>query len=528
MLPPGLEIPRRLNVSTVLLDRHLEQGRGDRVAIIDADDGRRHTYADIADRAFRAGGALREIGIDLEQRVLLLLPDGPDFVAAFLGAIRIGAIPVPGNTLLRPSDYAYLLNDSRARALIVHASLLPAIEPILGELRTLRHLLVAGPAAGLPSVPGSVAVHRFDELIAVAEPALEPAPLSADDPCFWLYSSGTTGSPKGAIHLQHDMLVSAHAFGHHVLGIREDDLSFSVGKLFFAYGLGNSLYVPFSVGAASVLYPGRPEPGAVFDLVARYRPTLLYSVPSGYGSMLAYAGAPEREALASLRLCVSAGEALPAALFERWKRRYGVEILDGIGSSEILHIFICNRPGRVRPGSSGQLVPGYDARIVDESDDDLPTNEVGDLLVRGDSICAGYWNKHEQTRATLFGEWIRTGDKYRVDADGYYWYQGRSDDMLKVGGIWVSPFEVEAALMEHPAVREAAVVGQEDADGLVKPRAFVVLDDGAATAEKDALSETLKRFVKERIAPYKYPRWVDFVEELPRTATGKVQRYRLR
>jgi len=526
MLPPGLEIPDRLNVSSWLLDRHLDEGRGDRIAIIDAADGSRHSYADVAVHASRVGNALRQLGIDLEQRVMLLLHDGPDFVASFLGAIRIGAIPVPANTMLKGEDYAYLLNDSRARALVVSAPLLPAIAPILGQLRYLRHLLISGDCTAAPKVPGSIAVHSLSELAEAASPELDPEPMSADDPAFWLYSSGTTGFPKGAVHLQHDILVSAHAFGHHVIDIDPDDISFSVGKLFFAYGLGNSLYVPFSVGAASILYPGRPDPASVFEVIGRYQPTLLYSVPTGYGAMLAHDDAPDRDALATLRACVSAGEALPPALYERWLERYGLEILDGIGSTEILHIFIANRPGSARPGSSGQMVPGYEARVVDEYGHDVATGEVGDLLVRGDSTCAYYWNKHEATKSTLQGEWIRTGDKYRVDEDAYYWYQGRSDDMLKVSGIWVSPFEVEAALMQHPDVLEAAVVGDRDTDGLVKPRAFVVANDGSEPNEE--LAAALKLFVKATIAPYKYPRWIEFVDELPRTATGKIQRYRLR
>ena len=355
----------------------------------------------------------------------------------------------------------------------------------------------------------------------------------------WLYSSGTTGFPKGTVHLQHDMRTCANTYARQVLDIQPEDVTFSVAKLFFAYGLGNALYFPFSVGASTVLFPGPPTPEAVFDVIQRFQPTIFYSVPTNFAALLAHDNAPGREELASLRLCVSAGEALPPALYERWKERYGQEILDGIGSTEVLQMFISNRPGRARPGSSGEIVPGYEARVVDDVGDDLPPGEIGDLLVKGDSICAQYWNRHEQTKQTIEGEWIRTGDKYTVDEDGYYWYQGRTDDMLKVGGIWVSPFEVEAALLEHASVLEAAVVGAEDEAGMIKPKAFVVLTDAARSElgeievldgddGEGSFKQSLQDFVKSSIAPYKYPRWVELVDELPKIATGKIQRYKLR
>jgi benzoate-CoA ligase len=526
--PTELRVPGRLNAATVFVDANIEAGRGDDVAIRYVADDSVLTYSDVLDTVNRTGSALLELGLDPGQRLALLLLDTPDFPAVFFGAIKAGVVPVPLTTLLKASEYLYLLEDSRARGAVVSASLLPSVLPVLDQLHHLRHLIVApdpyAPDTDLPPAPPGIAVHRLADLQAAAAAELAPAATGADDVCFWLYSSGTTGFPKGTVHLQHDMLVCAQTYARHVLQIASTDCTYSVAKLFFAYGLGNALYFPFSVGASTVLYPGRPEPEVVFDILSRYRPTIFYSVPTSYGALLAYPEAPPAEALASLRLCISAGEALPAALLSRWQERYGLELLDGIGSTEVLQMFISNRPGEVVAGSTGRIVPGYGARIVDEDGADVPVGEVGDLLVRGDSICASYWNKPEQTRATIEGEWIRTGDKYRVDEQGYFWYQGRSDDMLKVGGIWVSPFEVEAAVLEHEAVQEVAVVGCEDDDGLVKPKAFVVLRP-AAEAPDEA---ELKRFVKEQIALYKYPRWIEFVDELPKTATGKIQRYRLR
>ena len=377
-------------------------------------------------------------------------------------------------------------------------------------------------AADLRGPPSST-----EDWIAAASPDLDPVEMDRDDQAFWLYSSGTTGFPKGAIHLQHDMLCTAEWVGGGVFGINDRDRTFSVAKLFFAYGLGNALYFPFSVGASTILYPAKPEPERCFEIIERHRPTIFYAVPTAYAAMLATAERSDRTYdLSSLRVCSSAGEPLPAALYERWKARFGVEILDGIGSTEALHTFISNRPGRVRAGSSGELVPGYDARIVDADGRDVPQGEIGDLLIKGDSICAGYWNQPEKTAATIIGDWIRTGDKYSRDADGYYWYHGRSDDMLKSGGQWVSPAEVEAAIVAHDAVLECGVVGREDNEGLVKPLAFVVLKPGRTGSPQ--LADELKQFVKSRIAVYKCPRWITFATDLPKTATGKIQRYKLR
>ncbi|MBI4592913.1 MAG: benzoate-CoA ligase family protein [Candidatus Rokubacteria bacterium] len=509
-------LPDQFNVATYFVDRNVVEGRA--VAPAFHYEGRVLTYGDVQDLANRTGNALRELGVGLEDRVLVLCLDAPEFLGAFWGAIKIGAVPIPVNTLMRGQDYLYFLDDSRAAVAVVSAPLLGEAGPVLSQARYLRHVLVAG---------GSPGVHlSYEDWVAKASARLDAAPTSRDDTAFWLYSSGSTGFPKGAVHLHHDMVVCYETYAKQVLGIRPTDKVYSGAKLFFAYGLGNAGYFPMGAGAQSVLYPHRPAPEAVFEVLARNRPTLFFGVPTLYAAMLAVKDADKRFDLSSLRLCVSAGEALPEEIFTRWRERFGVEIIDGIGTTEILHIFLSNRAGAVRPGSSGLPVPGYEAAIVDDEGRPVPPGEIGNLRVKGDSTMAFYWTKHEKTKESLFGPWIQTGDKYWQDPDGYFWYAGRSDDMLKVGGIWVSPVEVEGTLIKHPAVLEAAVVGKEDSDKLVKPQAFVVLKDPAAASA--ALAEELKAFVKDKIAPYKYPRWIEFVPELPKTATGKIQRFKLR
>jgi benzoate-CoA ligase family protein len=513
---PVVTVPDQFNVADYLVDRHVREGRGGRTAILCGDES--VTYAQVAERSNRVGNGLRSLGVRREERVLLLLLDTPAFAYSFFGAQKIGAVPIPTNTLLKSQDYRYMLNDSRATVAIVSEPLFPQLATIpRDELPYLQHLVIDSRPA--PDAIG------FDQLLAAA-PALEPEPTSKDDAAFWLYSSGTTGFPKGAVHLHHDIVHTVVCYAQGVLGMSADDRTFSVAKLFFAYGLGNALTFPFAVGATTILWPGPPTPPNVCAQIERYKPTLFFSVPTNYGHLLAHKREGPDFDLSGVRQAVSAGEALPKALYERFKDRFGVEILDGIGSTEILHIFISNRSGRVRPGSAGELVPGYEARIVDEAGDDVADGTVGNLLIKGDSICAYYWNKHERTKDTIHGHWIRTGDKFSRDADGYYWYAGRADDMLKVGGIWVSPVEIENTLVEHPAVQEAGVIGRRDADDLEKPMAYVVLAAGHQPSAE--LARELQDFVRSKIAEYKRPRWIEFVDALPKTATGKTQRFKLR
>ena len=518
MLPMRIELPTTFNVATHFIDRNIREGRGEKVAIECGDE--RVTYNQLFERVNRLGNALREADVRREERVGMLLPDTPDFAYSFFGIIKMGAIALPINTLLKPSEYEYILNDSRARVLIVSESLLPQIQAIpRANLRHLEKIIISGTAPqGLPSLSA---------LLDAASPELEPAPTCKDEPAFWLYSSGSTGFPKGCVHLHHDMVVCAESYAKQILGITERDRFFSVAKLFFAYGLGNGLYFPLSVGATSILWPGSPSPPNIFGVIERHKPTLFFSVPSSYSSLLAYRRENGTEFdLSSIRWAISAGEALPAAIFHRFKERFGVEILDAIGSTEALHMFIANRPGAVRPGSSGQILPGYEARIVDENGQPVPDGEIGNLLVKGDATCACYWNQHEKTKETILGPWLRTGDKYYRDADGYYWYVGRSDDMLKVKGMWVSPVEIESVLMEHHAVQEAAAVGFQDGNGLTKPAAYVVLKGGFNHSSQ--LAEEMKNHLAAHLAAHKCPQLLEFVNELPKTATGKIQRFKLR
>jgi len=511
--PPRLEIPRDYNAAVDFVERHLDEGRGEKIAF--RDDAGALSYAELARQVNRAGNALRALGVEMEQRVLLLLLDTVRFPALFFGAVKIGAVPVPLNTLLTAADYDYILRDSRARVLVVSAPLYDKIAPILEGQPFLQHIVVDG--AGAPGTRDLAA------LLEDSSAELAPAPTTRDDVCFWLYTSGSTGQPKAAVHLQSDLAYTAEYYGKNILGIREDDVVFSAAKLFFAYGLGNAMTFPLRVGATAVLMAERPTPAAVRRRLLEAEPSIFYGVPTLYASLL---NEPEPLASGRLRICTSAGEALPKELGERWKERTGVDILDGIGSTEMLHIFLSNRPGDVRYGTTGKRVPGYALKLVDEEGHPVGPGEVGDLWVSGPSSAVCYWNKRELSQRTFVGHWTRTGDHYLCTEDGYYVYQGRSDDMLKVGGIYVSPFEVEAALIEHPAVLEVAVVGHRDEQDLVKPRALVVLKEMAkASAE---LVDELKAHVKARLAPYKYPRWIEFVEDLPKTATGKIQRFKLR
>lgn len=519
---PARDLPREFNAAVAFLDGALDRGWGDRVALRTGESTL--SYAQLAEQANRAGNALRVLSIEMEQRVGLVLFDSPEFAASFFGAIKIGAVPVPMNTQMHPQDYLYMLNDSRVRVLIIEAELWQQLAPSRHQLSFLRHVVLVHRGGHAPSWdPGTV---DYGALVAGASSELSPAPTTADDAAFWLYSSGSTGFPKGCVHLQHDMHCCLELYAKAVLGIRPDDIAFSAAKLYFAYGLGNGLYFPLGVGASAVQFPGRITAESAFQVITDQKPTIFFGSPALFAGMLALPGTDERFDLSSLRLCVSAGEALPADIYRRWHERFGVEILDGIGSTEILHIFISNVPGQVIPGSSGRIVPGYQAAILDEQGQPVPQGDIGNLLIAGDSICSQYWNKHERTKATITGEWIHTGDKYYQDEHGIFWYAGRSDDMLKVSGQWVSPVEVEAALIAHPSVLAAAVVAREDGDGLTRPQAFVVLKPGIESS--DALAAELQQHVKTTLMPHKYPRWIEFVDALPMTSTGKIQRYRLR
>ncbi len=522
MTIPKVILPDQFNAATAFLDRNLLEGRGNKTAIFY--DGKPYTYAQVAELANRVGSGLLDLGVELEQRVAVLLFDSPQFAAAFFGAMKIGAVPLPLNTALRPADYVYMLNDSRARVLLVHATTWKTMGQILPELKYLRHVIVVGLEESGERATSTL--HDFEQWIQRASPVLQAAETSKDDSAFWLYSSGSTGFPKGCVHLQHDMSFCTEYYAKAVLGIRENDITFSAAKLYFAYGLGNNLYFPFGVGASAVHYAGRPVAEDMFQVVQQYRPTIFFGVPTLYAGMLALPDAEKRFDFSSVRVCVSAGESLPADILRRWQDKFHVDILDGIGSTEILHIFISNRQGEIRPGSTGKLVPGYEATIADEHGHAVSQGEIGNLLIRGDSITSAYWNKHEKTKDTITGHWIHTGDKYYQDEDGFFWYCGRSDDMLKVSGQWVSPVEVEAALIAHPAVLECAVVGYMDADELLKPRAYIVLNQGFEPSA--SLVDELKGHVRSRLLPHKYPRWIDFVAELPKTATGKIQRFKLR
>ena len=512
---PRVTVPREYNAAVDLIERNLKAGRADKVAFRDGQSSL--TYGALAERVDRCANALRSLGLEPEQRVLLILLDTFDFPVAFLGAIKAGIVPVPVNTLLTAAEYDFMLRDSRARALIVSDALYDKLAGVIADQPALRHVVVSG-ADGHGRT-------RFGDLLAKAEPRAAAAPTNADDICFWLYSSGSTGAPKGAVHLHSHLILTAELYAKPILGITEADTVFSAAKLFFAYGLGNALTFPMAVGASSLLLPERPTPAGVSRILKSGRPTIFYGVPTLYAALLAFPELPKREELA-LRRCVSAGEALPEEIGRRWTERMGVEILDGIGSTEMLHIFLSNRPGEVRYGTTGKPVPGYDVRLVGDDGNAADVGEVGELQISGPTSAPFYWNQRERSRTTFLGPWTRSGDKYVRDADGYFTYCGRTDDMLKVGGIYVSPFEVEAALTTHEAVLEAAVVGSPDEQKLVKPRAYVVVKPGVRP--DGALAEALKFHVKSRLAPYKYPRWIEFIDELPKTATGKIQRFKLR
>jgi benzoate-CoA ligase family protein len=508
--------PNLYNVVDHFVDCHIREGRGEKTAIISGD--KRVTYAEIAEQINRVANGLRTLGLQEEQRVLLVLPDTPEFAAAYFGTMKIGAVAVPTSTALRASDYAYFLEESRARIAVVHSTLLDELAPALSGQRYCTKVIVCGEPVG--------GYTHWGKFLAGASPKFEAALTSKDDAAFWLWTSGSTGRPKAAVHLHHDWVYCCDYYARGVLDIGPSDITFSSSKLFHAYGLGNGLMFPFYAGATTILYQGKPQARAILETAQTNRPTLFFSVPTLYAAMLQEVEQDKPYDLGSVRLAVSAAEPLPADIFRRWKDRFGVEILDGIGSTEVLHIYLSARAGRVRPGSTGQAVPGYELALVDHSGQPVAPGAIGDLMVAGPSTAPCYWNRRDLSQERMRGRWFFTGDKYRVDEDGYYWYAGRSDDMFRVSGQWVSPIEVESALIEHPCVLEAAVIAFEEETRLHTPKAFVVLKQRYTGSEE--LVRDLQDFVKQRIAPHKYPRRIEFVSELPKTAAGKVLRYKLR
>jgi benzoate-CoA ligase len=510
-LPP---LPERFNFAQHLLDCNTR--RATKTAFID-DEGSL-TFGEIDERVRRMAGALRAAGLKREERVLLLMQDCNDWPVTFLGAIYAGLVPVAVNTLLTADDYAYMLEHSRAQAALVSGALLPVLKSAMTRFEhELQQVIVSRPLA--PAQPSEL---EFEAFLRSAAPAAKAAGTGPDDPGFWLYSSGSTGRPKGTVHTHANPYWTVELYGKGVLGLTEADVCFSAAKLFFAYGLGNALTFPMGVGATTVLMAERPTPDATFKRWTERKPTAFFGAPTGFAGMLASPNLPGRKEVA-LRLVSSAGEALPADLGERFKKHFGVDIVDGIGSTEMLHIFLSNRPERVRYGTTGWPVPGYEIELRGEDGNAVPDGEPGDLYIHGPSSALMYWGNRAKTRETFQGGWTKSGDKYIRNPDGSYTYAGRTDDMLKVSGIYVSPFEVEATLVQHPAVLEAAVIGKEDEDGLTKTKAFVVLKSGQQVSDAE-----LKAFVKDRLAPYKYPRFIEFVADLPKTATGKIQRFRLR
>jgi benzoate-CoA ligase family protein len=514
--PPRVQIPSRYNITAALLERRLTAGDGGRVAIETAD--RNWTYADIAELTARAGNGLRALGVAREQRVVIVLPDSPEFVAAFLGTMLIGAVAVPCSTFLGVSDYTYFLRDARASVLVTTTELLERLD--LSAAPELTHVLLTDRADDEGSR------RSWNRLMESVPAGCEPADTHKDDPAFWLWTSGSTGEPKAAVHLHQDAPWCCELVGVGVYGMTATDRAYSAAKLFHAYGLCNALFFPFWTGAATILHAGRSTAHAVYSIITARRPTIFFSVPTLYAMLLQVTDAEQRFNLTSLRFCVSAGEPLPAELYRRWLARFGTEILDGIGSTELLNMYICSRPGEVRAGSSGTVIDGYRMKIVNEHGDPVEPHQVGDLLVSGPSCAIMYWDRREETKQKMLGEWFVSGDKYVVDEDGYYWFKGRSDDMFKASGEWISPIEIESLLMEHAAVVECAVVAWKEAVGVVRPKAFVVLVEGAAST--DAMVLELQTFVRARAAHYKCPRAIVFLAELPKTATGKLQRFKLR
>jgi benzoate-CoA ligase len=511
----NLDFPERFNMADYFLYHNVEEGRENKVCLYFRDET--YTYGETVRRSNQAGNALRELGLEIEERVLIVLPDCPEFVWTWFGASRIGAVITMVNPLLPAADYKYYLDYTRARVAVIHESLLKNFEEAGRDARYLRQVLVVGRERG-PFL-------SFDEAVNAQPDECPPAETHRDDIAIWLFTSGSTGHPKGAVHLHHDLPFNTEVFAKRTVGVREDDLTVSVPKLFFGYATGTNLLFPFAVGGATALFSERSTPEKLFEVIERYRPTILTTVPTMINAMLNAEGGT-RQDVSSLRFCYSAGEALPVELYTRWMETFGVEIYDGIGSAEMFHIYITNRPGDVKPGSLGRIVAGYEARIVDGEGRETPVGEMGTLKIKGDSAALCYWQAHEKSKETFSGDWCTTGDQFHMDAEGYYWYHGRTDDMLKVSGVFVAPAEIENCLLQHEAVREVAIIGQDDGSGLIKPKAFIVAQEGhTASAE---LGQKIQEFVKSRLAPYKYPRWVEFVSSLPKNDRGKIDRKQLK
>jgi len=518
-----VEFPERFNMADYFLYHNLEEGREDKVCLYFKDQT--FTYGEAARLSNRVGNALRTLGVRMEDRVLIVLPDCPEFVWTWFGAARIGAVITMVNPLLPADDYRYYLEYTRARAAIVHEAFLRPFAEAMPDSNHLRSVLIVRNEEAIDGEQidsqSKIKSLSFSEIVSTEPIACRAADTHRDDIAIWLFTSGSTGHPKGAVHLQHDLPYNTEVFAKQTMAVNENDLTVSVPKLFFGYATGTNLLFPFAVGGATALFSERSTPEKMFEVIGHYRPTILTTVPTMINAMLNVEDEVKGD-VSSIRFCYSAGEALPVELYHRWKQTFGVEICDGIGSAEMFHIYITNRPGDVQPGSLGRIVEGYEAKIVDADGNEVPTGEMGTLKIKGDSAALCYWNAHEKSKDTFAGDWCTTGDQFHVDKDGYYWCHGRTDDMLKVSGIFVAPAEIENCLLQHEAVLECAVVGHDDGDGLVKPKAFVVVRDSHHT--NDTLAEEIKQFVKTKLAGYKYPRWIEFVESLPKNDRGKVDR----
>ncbi len=516
-LPFVPDIPAEFNLGEFLLDRHLKEGRGEKIAIFYKDE--KYSYREVAEAANRVGNLLMELGVEWENRVMICLPDCPEFIFSYFGAMRIGAVPVPVSTMAPAQDCCYYLNDSRAKVLVTNAELAPKFREVRRNFKFLRHFIVLG-----ETLRGEI---NFEEKVGEASSSLETALTSKNDMAFWLYSSGTTGAPKGVVHLHHDLLYLLPSYCEEVLALGEEDLLFSLSKMYFSYGNNNSLTIPFFCGAAVILEPELPQPEKVLQVLTKFRPTVFFGVPSSYWAILNLLESSGKGFdLTALRICMSSGEALPRPIFDRWKELFGLEILEQLGSTDVGSAYMATMPGRLKPGSCGIILPGSEGRLLGDNKEEIPRGEVGTLWIKNDGITPFYWNKHAQSKKSICGEWFNTGDKFYQDRDGFYWFKGRADEMIKAGGIWLSPLEVEGILYEHPAVLECAVVGVSDGAGLEKPQAFIVLRQNFAPSSE--LERELQEFVRNRTAHYKYPRRVHFLTALPRTGSGKIQRFKLR